>query len=212
MGGGSEFWSLLDPANILVHSATDGTDAKDSNDTEGESARSGVSFSCAQRFLTLDEVATELRDKKVAIDLSVWIFEGSGAVAKPYLRTLFFRCCNLMSTKFGACLPVFVSDPRIPTQDLSLKNSTRAARYRAMAHSQRDNCEQLCSSTPASSFGESGCGVPERQRIPDPDSRPPRARNWEFVQRCRECTTLLHLLGIPVIEASGESLCSSSRK
>ena len=192
MGGGSEFWSMLENRD------KNQVWTKDVVPDDSEHENSG---NAAEQFQTLAEVSQELHGKKIAIDLSIWIFEGSAGapVAKPYLRTLFFRCASLMSTKFGACLPVFVSDPRTLLTDLSLKNATRASRFRAIPPPQPGigsdgaECAPVCRSR----------GTGGRGRVEDPSDHLPRPRNWDFVRRCRECTALLRLLGIPAIEARG---------
>ncbi|KAF8111485.1 hypothetical protein N665_0074s0018 [Sinapis alba] len=123
-----------------------------------------------------------LRDKRVAVDLSLWIIQHETAVKgfalKPHLRLTFFRTINLFS-KFGA-YPVFVVDGT-PSP---LKSQTRISRF------------YRSSGIDTSSLQEGGGVSVERNKM--------------FCEWVSECVELLKLLGIPVLKANGEAeaLCA----
>ncbi|XP_010692341.2 flap endonuclease GEN-like 1 [Beta vulgaris subsp. vulgaris] len=125
-----------------------------------------------------------LRNKKVAVDLSLWIVQhntalNSSNVRNPHIRLTFFRTINLFS-KFGA-YPVFVVDGK-PSP---LKSQARIARY----------------------FRSSGI---DSKDLPVAEEGVCVERNDYFVKCVEECVELLKLLGMPVLRAKGEAeaLCA----
>lgn len=124
-----------------------------------------------------------LRNKRVAVDLSLWIVQHENAikghVRKPHLRLTFFRTINLFS-KFGA-LPVFVVDG----SPSPLKSQARIARY----------------------FRSSGI---ESTSLPVPEEGVSVERNSLFSSHVQECVELVQLLGMPILKAKGEAeaLCA----
>ncbi|CAI8613083.1 unnamed protein product [Vicia faba] len=123
-----------------------------------------------------------LRNKRVAVDLSIWIVQHNNAVKthvkKPHLRLTFFRTINLFS-KFGA-FPVFVVDG-IPSP---LKSKARSARF-------------------FRSSGIESTSLPVSEGVS-------AERNSSFSRCVQECVELAELLGIPVLKAKGEAeaLCA----
>ncbi|KAL2892305.1 Flap endonuclease GEN-like 1 [Bienertia sinuspersici] len=125
-----------------------------------------------------------LRNKKIAVDLSLWIVQHHTAihsprVRKPHLRLTFFRTINLFS-KFGA-YPVFVVDGK-PSP---LKARARIARFYRFS------------------------GIDPKD-LPDVEEGVSVDRNKHFVACVEECVDLLKLLGMPVLRAGGEAeaLCA----
>ncbi|KAL9676380.1 hypothetical protein QQ045_004594 [Rhodiola kirilowii] len=124
-----------------------------------------------------------LRDKRVAVDLSLWIVQHEtaikGYVRNPHLRLTFFRTINLFS-KYGA-YPVFVVDGT-PSP---LKSHARMMRF-----SQTQGTNIL-----SSSVAKEGVSA---------------QRNHVFEKCVRECVELVELLGMPVLNATGEAeaLCA----
>lgn len=119
-----------------------------------------------------------LRNKRVAVDLSLWIVQHETAIKararSPHLRLTFFRTINLFS-KFGA-FPVFVVDGS-PSH---LKSQARIARF----------------------FRSSGI---DSSSLPVAEDGIPAERNSTFTKYVQECVDLLELLGIPVLKAKGEA-------
>lgn len=125
-----------------------------------------------------------LRNKKVAVDLSLWIVQHetalkSSRVRNPHLRLTLFRTINLFS-KYGA-YPVFVVDGK-PSP---LKSQARIARF----------------------FRSSGI---DPKDMPVAEEGVSVDRNKFFVKCVEECVDLLKLLGMPVLRARGEAeaLCA----
>lgn len=125
---------------------------------------------------------TFLRDKRVAVDLSLWIVQHDAAIRanysharSPHLRLTFFRTVALFS-KMGA-YPVFIVDG----EPSPLKGKARIERFLK------------------------GSGV----NVDDLDMGSQR-RNAVFARYILECVELLELLGVPVIKAQGEAeaLCA----
>ncbi|XP_032242889.2 uncharacterized protein LOC5517074 [Nematostella vectensis] len=127
-----------------------------------------------------------LRGKRLCVDLSCWICEAHGAkglktnVLKPHLRNLFFRIWQL--TRCGVKL-VFVVDGEPP----ELKWEAIIKRTQAR-------------------FGSAGNAV-GRGANKYPRKKVGRSN---FKRWVNECTTLIHLLGIPYVESAGEAeaLCA----
>uniref|UniRef100_A0A803MQ17 Flap endonuclease GEN-like 1 n=1 Tax=Chenopodium quinoa TaxID=63459 RepID=A0A803MQ17_CHEQI len=125
-----------------------------------------------------------IRNKKVAVDLSLWIVQHetalkSSRVRNPHLRLTFLRTINLFS-KFGA-YPVFVVDGK-PSH---LKSKARIARY----------------------FRSSGIDPKDMPVVEEGISVD---RNKFFVKCVEECVDLLKYLGMPFFRARGEAeaLCA----
>uniref|UniRef100_A0A7N0SZL6 Flap endonuclease GEN-like 1 n=1 Tax=Kalanchoe fedtschenkoi TaxID=63787 RepID=A0A7N0SZL6_KALFE len=124
-----------------------------------------------------------LREKRVAVDLSLWIVQHEttvkGYVRNPHLRLTLFRTVNLFS-KYGA-FPVFVVDGT-PSP---LKYQARIMRFARMS-----GIDVL--SSPVAKEGVSS------------------ERNHVFKKCVKECVELLELLGMPVLNARGEAeaLCA----
>ncbi|KAM5555081.1 flap endonuclease GEN-like 1 [Rosa sericea] len=119
-----------------------------------------------------------LRNKRVAVDLSLWIVQHETAIKararSPHLRLTFFRTINLFA-KFGA-FPVFVVDGN-PSH---LKSQARTARF----------------------FRSSGI---DSSSLPVAEDGISAERNSRFSKYVQECVELLELLGIPVLKAKGEA-------
>ncbi|XP_052171367.1 flap endonuclease GEN-like 1 [Diospyros lotus] len=119
-----------------------------------------------------------LRNKRVAVDLSIWIVQHETAIRayarNPNLRLTFFRTVNLFS-KFGA-FPVFVVDGMASP----LKSQARIARFFQLSGIDLSS----------SSVAEEGVSV---------------ERNWKFQKSIQECVELLELLGMPILKAKGEA-------
>jgi len=98
----------------------------------------------------------ELKDKTLAIDLSIWIVENSTiqfstANTKPHLRALFFRCKCLLEI---GCNLIFVREGDV----IDLKQDTMKKRNQAryggdsqFSQSQHSKSSQSCSSSSQSS-------------------------------------------------------------
>lgn len=126
----------------------------------------------------------------------------------PWLRALFFRAVRLASSRLGGALPCFVADPLQPSDELSLKNSTRAIRSALHSHAlliRWRNAAVTPTCERRRYAAMTGGSAPSSEELARLSGAKPLQRNAEFVRKSRLALEMFELMGFPTLVAPGEA-------